>query len=211
VRLIYNCAAQRYFSESEPARRSSAARREAGQRFRFLLIGRLVEVKNHVTILRALSQVKQRGLDFELLIVGEGPLRAELEAQTAALGLSDNVQFRGFDPNVRNLLLDADVFLLPSHSEGCSISLVEAMATGLPALGSAVPGIAEVLGELAATWTLPTTDTESWTERLARLTAGDPRLLDETGQAARRIAFDKFSPAAYISTLEGLYGELVGN
>jgi glycosyltransferase involved in cell wall biosynthesis len=211
VRLIYNCAARRYFSESEPARRSSAARREAGERFRFLLIGRLVEVKNHVTILRALSQVKQMGLDFELLVVGEGPLRAELEAQTVALGLSDNVQFRGFDPNVRELLLDADVFLLPSHSEGCSISLVEAMATGLPALGSAVPGIAEVLGELAATWTLPTTDTQRWAERLALLAAGDPLLLDETGRAARRIAFDKFSPAAYLSNLDGLYRELVGS
>lgn len=211
VRLIYNSAAQRYFSEREPARRSSAVRRKAGQRFRFLLIGRLVEVKNHVTILRALSQVKQRGLEFELLIVGEGPLRAELEAQTAALGLSDAVQFRGFDPNVRELLLDADVYLLPSHSEGCSISLVEAMATGLPVLGSAVPGIVEVLGELASSWTLPATNTESWAERLAQLAAGDPQLLDETGRAARRIAFEKFSPAAYISTLERLYRELVGS
>jgi glycosyltransferase involved in cell wall biosynthesis len=85
------------------------------------------------------------------------------------------------------------------------------MATGLPALGSAVPGIAEVLGELAATWTLPTTDTQRWAERLALLAAGDPLLLDETGRAARRIAFDKFSPAAYLSNLDGLYRELVGS
>jgi glycosyltransferase involved in cell wall biosynthesis len=208
VRLIYNCAAQRYFSASEPGRQWSAERRRAGKPFRFLLVGRLVEVKNHVTILRALAQVRQQHPHVELHLAGEGPLRAELEALSAELGLRDNVRFLGFTSEVRQLLLDADVFLLPSLSEGCSISLVESMATGLPALGSAVPGIVEVLSELAPEWTLPAMDVAAWAKRLTHLAAREPSSLDEVGKVAQRIAFEKFSPSAYISTVERLYREL---
>jgi glycosyltransferase involved in cell wall biosynthesis len=208
VSLIYNCAAQRYFSDSEPVRQWSTDRRRSGKPFRFLLVGRLVEVKNHATILRALARVRARHADVQLQLAGEGPLRPELEALTAELGLERNVQFLGFAPQVRQLLLDADVFLLPSHSEGCSISLVEAMASGLPALGSAVPGIAEVLGDLAPEWTLPPTDVDAWAERLTQVAGCDPLALDEVGKAAQRIAFARFSPAAYISTVERLYQEL---
>lgn len=208
VRLIYNCAAQRFFEPTAAQREGSAARRRAGKPFSFLLVGRLVEVKNHVTILEALARAPQGAHGVQLRIAGEGPLREHLESLVDRLGLRQTVQFLGFVGDVRPLLVDSDVFLLPSHSEGCSISLVEALSTGLPALGSNVPGIAEVLGELAPEWTLPATDVSAWAARLAELSGRDPVTLDRVGAQGRAIAFERFSPAAYISTVERLYREL---
>jgi glycosyltransferase involved in cell wall biosynthesis len=205
VRLVYNCAAPRYFSPLSSPRVSAVERRRQGKPFRLLLVGRLVHVKNQETILRAMRRVCDVHPNVELHLAGEGPLRGELEQLAARLGLRENVHFLGFQGDIRELLLDADLFLLPSHSEGCSISLVEAMSTGVPALGSDVPGIREVLGQLAPHWTLPPTDVDAWADRLIELVGAAPPTLDLVGEAARDIAHRKFSPAAYLSNVQQLY------
>ena len=101
----------------------------------------------------ALSLLRARGLDLRLRIVGEGALRPALEAQAQALGLelgpAGQVEFVGAVPGgagVRGQLDRADVFLMPSWQEGLPRAMVEAMARGLPALGSEIGGIPELIG-----------------------------------------------------------------
>lgn len=203
VRLIYNCARGEYFPE---ARRAPALR--GGDDFRFLLVGRLVEVKNHELLLRAFARVAERHPRARLSIVGEGPLRERVEAQVSAAGLNDRVKLLGFRSDIREQLLQSDAFLLPSLAEGCSISLIEAMATGVPVLGSDVPGIREVMGPLARDWTAPASDESAWVALLCKMLDAAPERRLELGRTAQDIAYSGFSPQSYLSNVERMYDEL---
>jgi L-malate glycosyltransferase len=91
--------------------------------------------KDHATLLRAVAEVP----DVILLLAGDGPLRANLEALASELGIADRVRFLGWRADVGPLLESSDVFVLASRFEGMSNSLMEAMAAGVPALVSRIP------------------------------------------------------------------------
>ena len=97
----------------------------------------------------ALELLRARGLDVRLRVLGDGQYRASLEAQAAALGLTEHVRFVGAvatGADVRAQLDHSDVFVMPSQTEGLPRAMVEAMARGLPVLGTAIGGIPELLG-----------------------------------------------------------------
>jgi glycosyltransferase involved in cell wall biosynthesis len=99
-------------------------------------------------LIDAVATCVREGLDLKLVLVGDGKHRAELEAQAAALGLRERVCFRGqltAGDAVRAELDQADLFVLPSHQEGLPRAMIEAMARGLPCIGSTVGGIPELL------------------------------------------------------------------
>jgi len=204
VRRIYNCAHPRFF----PSPRAPVER-PARDRLRLLHVGRLHPVKNHATLLRALAALPEDAPPHELWLAGDGPIRAELEALVAELGLGDRVTFLGYREEVRDLLLDVDAFVLCSLDEGCSISLIESMATALPPLGSDVPGIREVLGPaIAREWTAPKTDVDAWRDLLLKMLSLSP---DERSRAAVRAqdrAYEVFSPTRYVGEVEAMYDEL---
>jgi glycosyltransferase involved in cell wall biosynthesis len=106
-------------------------------------VGRLKAPKDPVTLLRALA--KLGGREYEALIVGEGPDRTALEHLAAQLGLRDRVRFAGERHDVPKLLSGADLFVLSSRSEGLPVSVLEAMAAGLPVVASTVGGIPELV------------------------------------------------------------------
>ena len=108
-------------------------------------VGRLVELKNHTALIRLWPQVLALQPRARLVLIGEGPLREALTQQAQALGLGDAVVFAGIRTDVARLLPGLDVFALPSFTEGVSIALLEACATGLPALASRVGGNVEVI------------------------------------------------------------------
>ena len=112
-------------------------------------VGRLEEVKGHDVLVEAFARVQDRVPDAQLLIVGDGSRRGALQDMVADLGVGESVRFEGgLDPGaVRDRLREADVFALPSRSEGLSNALLEALATGVPAVASGVGGIPEVLGQ----------------------------------------------------------------
>ena len=99
-------------------------------------------------VIDAVGRCVESGLDTRLTILGDGRHRTELEARRDALGLRDRVMFAGHLPSgaaVREQLDRADLFVLPSRTEGLPRAIIEAMARGLPCIGSTVGGIPELL------------------------------------------------------------------
>lgn len=110
-------------------------------------VGRLEWVKGHDVLIEAFARLRARVPEARLLIIGDGSERGALEDRAFALGLGAAVEFAGaLEPvAVRERLRAADVFVLPSRSEGLSNALLEALGTGLPAVASEVGGVPEVM------------------------------------------------------------------
>jgi colanic acid/amylovoran biosynthesis glycosyltransferase len=120
----------------------------AGQcSFTILAVGRLHRVKNHAFLIRACSQLRNAGLNFQCLIAGEGPERRCLELPIRAMGLQERVHLLGHVPanQMAALYLSADLLALTSQSEGIPLVLMEAMANGLIVLAPAITGIPELI------------------------------------------------------------------
>ncbi|WP_342349201.1 glycosyltransferase [uncultured Nitrospira sp.] len=108
-------------------------------------VARLSPEKGIHHLLHAHAILRLRGLPMRLVVVGEGPQRGELEMLARTLGLSTTVEFMGYQEHVETFLSTFDLFVLPSISEGIPLSLLEAMANGLPVVATNVGGIPEVV------------------------------------------------------------------
>lgn len=203
VRLIYNCAGPVFFPEARCEPRAAAAP------LTILLVGRLVPVKNQSFFLRVLKRVvAEHTSQARVLIAGDGPLKEELRAEIHALGLESVVSLLGVQTDVRALLRQADVFALPSLSEGCSISLIEAMASGVQVIGSSVPGIQEVMGALGKDWTAPPNDEAAWSALLHQTLSLSSNSRQQLALQAQERAYESFSPRAYVRRLAQMYADL---
>jgi glycosyltransferase involved in cell wall biosynthesis len=124
-----------------------AVRRELG------LVGRVVvgtvanlrATKGLGDLLAAARQVADEAPEVVFVVVGQGPLQAELEARQRELGLADHVRLLGFRPDAVRVMAGFDVFCLPSHHEGLPVALMEAMALGLPIVATDVGGVSELV------------------------------------------------------------------
>jgi glycosyltransferase involved in cell wall biosynthesis len=121
----------------------------ARRRFVVLMIGTLAQLyKAPDMLIDAIARCRTGGTDIELVLVGDGKFRGELEERARRLGIGEHVRFRGqlaVGEAVRRELDEADLFVLPSHQEGLPRAMVEAMARGLPCVGTTVGGIPELL------------------------------------------------------------------
>lgn len=110
-----------------------------------LHVGRLNPQKNHGRLLRAFSLLHAEYPQCHLTLVGDGELRQEVESLVKDLGLEQAVTFAGAQADVRPYLEKADIFVLPSDYEGIPMTIIEAMATGLPIVATAVGGVPDML------------------------------------------------------------------
>ncbi len=110
-------------------------------------VGRLVPIKDQITLIRAFAQVQSqlKNDTARLMIVGGGPLAQQLHQHALALGMEDKTWFTGDRDDVNELLKSMDVFVLPSIAEGVSNTLLEAMATGIPVIATAVGGAPDII------------------------------------------------------------------
>lgn len=159
----------------------------SGNKLVVLSAGRLSEPKNYANCLRAIKQLPLDG-SFEYWIAGKGELETQLKEEARELGLEQTVRFLGFREDLPELLAQADIFLSPSKWEGFGLSIVEAMAAGLPVVVSVIPGIAEVVDKTSnsALWVDPASPDEI-ADRLRELLQ-NPQLRAELGQNGRRRA-----------------------
>lgn len=108
-------------------------------------VGRLEKIKNHALLLNACEQLKIRNIDFHVVLVGDGACRHDLLSLAKALGIENSVTFAGVQYQIENILPVFDIFVLPSQTEGTSISLLEAMSCGIPCIASNVGGTPTII------------------------------------------------------------------
>lgn len=135
-------------------------------------VGRLQPVKDHALLLRAFAKVRVQVPEAALVIVGDGPLRAALEAQAEQAGLSDALRFMGDRHDVPRLLTGMKVFALTSTSEGYSVALLEACASSLPIVATDVGGNREIVRHGINGRLVPSGDTAAIATALIALLRG---------------------------------------
>ena len=154
-------------------------------------IARFHPVKDHATLLRAFADVCSTVHDVDLLLAGDGQLRADLERLASELGITHRVHFLGVRRDVPDLLRAADVFALTSVSEGASITVLEAMASGVPCVVTDVGGNPELVRQGRDGLLVPRGDHRAAATALLQLLR-DPALTARLGASARERALETF-------------------
>ena len=172
-------------------------------------VGRLVPVKGQADLLYAFAQAQKTERLLHLLLVGEGELRAELEDLTKQLGIQNHVHFVGWRDDVADLLGISDIFVLPSHNEGLSLVIVEAMARSLPVIATEVGGVPEVVVPNQTGVLTPARNPKSLAGALICL-ASNAAQRTQMGQAGYHRAVSYFSIDATARHTGNLYTELTG-
>ncbi len=170
------------------------------------IIGSLIALKGHATFLRMAELVAGERTDVRFLIVGEGPLRQDLEAQARALGLSDRVIFAGVHRDIPEILSLMDVFVLSSTSEAHPLTILEAMAAGKPVVATDVGGNAESVVDGETGFIVPSEDGEKLFERVKRL-LDDPALAQRMGRRGFERVSQEFTVERMVSQTEAVYEE----
>jgi glycosyltransferase involved in cell wall biosynthesis len=140
-------------------------------------VGRLTEAKDQITLLSAIELLKKQGRDIYLILVGDGEMRTALEKEIAKNNLTDCVCLTGSRSDVYQLLPGTDAFILSSKREGFPMSILEAMAAGLPVITTKVGGIPEVIKDGQNGILVPPKDQNSLASAICRV-------LDDSGFAA---------------------------
>jgi L-malate glycosyltransferase len=164
-------------------------------------------VKDQAMLIRGFSEVKVP--NAQLVMVGDGPLRGDLESLVKMLGISDRVFFAGIQSNVSDWLKAADVFALTSLSEASSLTLLEAMATGLPVVVTAVGGNPEIVRNEIDGLHVPRGDWQSCGQALDRL-LGDEHLRQKLGENSRTRTHERYRLDQTIQSYYKLYRRLSG-
>ena len=196
-------------AEAEPAR--AWRERFHAQLIRPLwsVVGRLEEQKGHAVLFQALAELWKRGLDFSLVVAGDGTLRESLQAKAAALGLERKIHFVGTLDDAGPLLAASDAVLLPSLWEGLPLVLLEAMARSRPVIATAVGGVPEVIEHGVHGHLVPPNDPAALADALElfhRKTDRAARMGRAGGELVRR----DYSWQAVAGGFEAVYDEALG-
>ncbi|MEM6750022.1 MAG: glycosyltransferase family 4 protein, partial [Planctomycetota bacterium] len=140
-----------------------------------VVLGRLSPEKGQDRAIDMLQGLHDAGVDAQLVLVGDGPTRSELEGQAQHAGLTDHVTFAGWLPDPRPYLQAADLLLLPSRTEGLPNAVLEAMASGLTVAAAPVGAVPEAL-DYGRAGCLLDEDTHTWARKLAGLLSSPGRL-----------------------------------
>ncbi|MDP8225442.1 MAG: glycosyltransferase family 4 protein [Candidatus Lernaella stagnicola] len=144
-------------------------RKSADGPFRLAAVGRLSSEKGFDLLLRAMSRI-ETDVEWRLEIAGEGPLRSELQSMTEALGLQKRVIWRGAlrQSDVKKVLEDADLLLIPSYREGFNVVALESMAAATPILGTRVGALPDLVTEAETGWLVEPGDEEGLARAVER-------------------------------------------
>lgn len=178
---------------------------------RIVFVGRLHPQKGLDTLLQACQQLRQQykgGLQLQLL--GEGPLREELVLLAEKLEISDIVHFMGQTDQVMSYLQQADIFVLPSRAEGISNALLEAMAAGLPAVASRIPGNVDVVEHEKNGLLFTVDDPDSLASSLLTVLT-QPDYRERLGRNARQRVVEHYSLSYVADGYIALYKNLLAD
>jgi glycosyltransferase involved in cell wall biosynthesis len=168
------------------------------------VVARLQPEKGVATFLKAASRVAKAVPRARFIVAGGGPLRAELEALVERIGLERNVRFLGFRSDPRALIRLLDVLVVPSHTEGAPLVVLETMAAGVPVVASAVGGIPDQVSHGDDGLLVPPGDPAALGDAVLKLLE-DPGLARRMGAAGCRKAATDFSHATMVERAMKVY------
>jgi glycosyltransferase involved in cell wall biosynthesis len=202
LRVIGNGLQPSAFSDAEPLLAPRAGL------FRIGMIARMnARFKNHRILLSVAARLKARQRNFEVVMVGDGPLRPELESFARQLGVREFVHFLGDRRDIPSILASLDVTVLPSASESLSNAILESMAAGVPVVATKVGGNTELLDRHRGILIPP--DDEGELENALLRMAEEPGLRESLGRNAKQFAQENFTIEQMCKRHEQLYLELL--
>lgn len=177
--------------------------------FQLVTVARLAPEKDLATLLHAYAELRRRGLKFKAIIVGDGPKRNPLLALRSQLGLCRTVDFRGAlgSNEVRNLLRSSTIFCLSSISEGLPLAYMEAMASGLPVVGTDVQGVSELIRHGETGYLVPSQQPFALADATEALMS-DHQQAQRMGAAGRLRVLEHFSIGRQIDDLLSVWQEI---
>jgi glycosyltransferase involved in cell wall biosynthesis len=161
-------------------------------------------------LIAAIGALRAAGRAAALAVVGDGPLRAALAESAERLGVASHVELLGDRADVRDVLAALDVFVLPSRTEGMSNALLEAMATGLPVVATAVGGTPEVIADGSSGLLVPVDDPAAMAAAIVRV-LDDPSLAGRLGAAARQTVEERYGAKSMVRRLEAVYAAVANS
>lgn len=171
------------------------------------IVARLAQVKNHELLIDAFNIVAQNQYRAKLLIIGDGPLRDQLEEKTSQYGLNEKIKFLGDRDDVERILPAADISTLSSLSEGISLTVLEAMSCGLPVVATSVGGNPSIISDRENGFLIKSGDLDNYVEALNKL-IDSAELRITMGIKARKNVIDNWSLKIMVNKYEELYDEL---
>ena len=173
-------------------------------------VGRLAKIKNQKLLILAFKNVADLRSDCRLVVVGDGPLKNELIDYSQEVGVREKILFLGERNDISQLLGVFDIFCLSSLSEGISLVLLEAMATGLPIVATRVGGNSELIEDGVNGFLVPSQDPRSMSENLVKLLS-DKELRDHMSKNNQKSARSRFDIRDVTKTYQELYVNEINN
>ena len=151
---------------------------------RLVNVGRLSEQKGQLLLIEAAAKLRERGVHFELVLVGDGPMRSSLEHRIDRFGMKDQVHITGFLSNegVHKELLAARALVLPSFAEGLPVAIMESLALGRPVISTYVAGIPELVKQEVNGWLVPAGNVDALADAMAMALLSEPTVLERMGR-----------------------------
>lgn len=173
----------------------------------FLAVGRLSEEKGHLCLVNAFARMLSAGASSRLVLAGDGPLRAVIEARCRELGIADRVTITGWvsGDQVRQLLLDARALVLPSFAEGLPVVLMESLALGRPVVSSWVAGVPELVEAGTSGWLVPPGNEGALQQAMQQCLDASPDTLAHMGQAGQHAVRQRHDARTEGARLAGLF------
>lgn len=167
-------------------------------------VGRLVPIKGHAWLVRAVPQVVAEFPAACFVFVGDGPLCGELRQLGDALGITPHLMFLGTRQDVPDCLAAFDLFVFPSLNEGMGRALIEAMAAGLPVIATCVGGIPDIVTDGTNGVLVPPRDAKALAAAILKLLR-DRRRMAVVGEAAKKRVGERFDAGSMVREIERLY------
>lgn len=171
-------------------------------------VGRLVDQKGCETLIRAIPDVRRAHPSARFVLVGDGPLKGALEALSRTLGVTESVDFVGYQAEPSAYMARMDVVVIPSIYDPFPLVTVEAMELGRPVVASAVGGIPEAVVDGRTGFLVPPRNPKALATAVSRI-LDDPALAARLGEAARARAISEFSPEVSAAKYADLYRRLL--
>ncbi|MFX0124502.1 MAG: glycosyltransferase [Candidatus Hodarchaeota archaeon] len=211
IRIIYNGINLEKFSDKINQSEKKQLRTNLGVNQNDFLIGSVANlrpVKGHIFLIQAATELIKRHRSARILLVGRGPCEDELRKEAERLNVLNNLLFLGYRKNIDKILQVLDVFVLPSTSEGLPLSLLEAMAAGVPVIASHVGGVPEIIIDNINGYLIPPANPSTIAKKILFLLESNETKTRFSKSGLETIK-TRFSSTKMINTYQELYLSLL--